>query len=164
MVGACRCPSRRGRAVRRRVTVCQRTGCATGLCDSTRVVQESGGSGQCKGAAQPRGAYDNEHGVPQDYLKAREWYEKAAAQGDAAAQSMLGFLYASGKGVLQDYTKAREWWDKAAAQGEVRAQSMLAFVYAEEKGVPKDHTKAREWSEKAAAQGDHNAKQILKSL
>ena len=60
--------------------------------------------------------YANGQGVPQDYAKAREWYEKAAAAGDAAAMRNLGFLYANGQGVPQDYAKAREWYEKAAAQ------------------------------------------------
>ena len=32
-----------------------------------------------------------------DYVKAREWYEKAAALGDAGAMSNLGNLYRDGK-------------------------------------------------------------------
>ena len=34
--------------------------------------------------------YHNGWGVPQDYGKAREWYEKAAAKGDAVAKTFLG--------------------------------------------------------------------------
>ena len=57
-------------------------------------------------------------GVTQDYAKAREWYEKAAAAGDAVAMSQLGLLYDNGQGVAQDYAKAREWYEKAAAKGD----------------------------------------------
>ena len=32
--------------------------------------------------AQTSAVYDNGRGVPQDYAKAREWYEKAAAAGE----------------------------------------------------------------------------------
>ena len=46
--------------------------------------------------------YANGQGVPQDYGKARQWYEKAAAQGLAAAQGNLGVMYANGHGVPQD--------------------------------------------------------------
>src|SRR5271155_2990514 len=53
--------------------------------------------------------YDNGFGVPQDYAKAREWYEKGAAAGDAVAMRYLGFLYQNAHGVPQDYAKAREW-------------------------------------------------------
>jgi TPR repeat protein len=33
--------------------------------------------------------YHNGQGVPQDYAKAREWYEKAAAKGDASATALV---------------------------------------------------------------------------
>jgi TPR repeat protein len=60
--------------------------------------------------------YDNGRGVPQDYVKARGWYEKAAAQGNPWAQHNLGVLYDNGRGVPQDYVKAYMWLDLAAAQ------------------------------------------------
>jgi len=31
-------------------------------------------------------------GVPQSYVKALQWFRKAAEQGDAAAQALLGFI------------------------------------------------------------------------
>ena len=78
-------------------------------------------------------AYSLGHGVPQDYAKARQWYEKAAAQGytdahvglkmladqgDPEAQFGLGLVYANGLyGVPQDFVKARQWYERAAAQG-----------------------------------------------
>ena len=34
--------------------------------------------------------------MPQDYAKAREWYEKAADKGDAVAMTNLGWLYDNG--------------------------------------------------------------------
>ena len=36
--------------------------------------------------------YSEGRGVPQDYVQARAWYEKAAAQGDAKAQIALQML------------------------------------------------------------------------
>ena len=59
--------------------------------------------------------YDFEKGVPQDYATARQWYEKAAAQGHAGAQNNLGELYEFGHGVTQDYVRAYMWYDVAAA-------------------------------------------------
>ena len=60
--------------------------------------------------------YYKGQGVTQDYSKARAWYEKAAAQGNAIAQYNLGNFYNDGRGVPQDFAKAREWYEKAAAQ------------------------------------------------
>jgi uncharacterized protein len=69
--------------------------------------------------------YDNGHGVAQDYAKAREWYEKAAAKDNAYAMSNLGALFVNGHGVAQDYAKAREWYEKAAAAGDAKATARL---------------------------------------
>ena len=55
----------------------------------------------------------NGQGGPQDYAKALEWYEKAAAAGNADAMVNLGALYANGQGVTQDYAKALDWSSKA---------------------------------------------------
>jgi TPR repeat protein len=71
------------------------------------------------------------NGGPQDYAKARQWYELAAAQGNAAVQFFLGVLYANGKGGPQDYVKARQWYEKAAAQGNADAQYALGYLYAD---------------------------------
>jgi TPR repeat protein len=86
--------------------------------------------------------------VQQDYAKAKQLWEQAAAQGNAQAQYNLGLLYYNGQGVPQDYTKAREWFEKAAAQGLAQAQQSL---------------KAREWYEQAAAQGFPQSQQELKA-
>ena len=63
--------------------------------------------------------------VPQDYAKAHEWYEKAAAKDDAVAMRNLGALYENGWGVQQDYAKASEWYEKAAAGGNEDAKTAL---------------------------------------
>jgi Flp pilus assembly protein TadD len=63
--------------------------------------------------------------VPQDYAKAREWYEKAVAKDNALAMSNLGTLYENGYSVRRDYAKAREWYEKAAAKGEADANMRL---------------------------------------
>jgi TPR repeat protein len=52
--------------------------------------------------------------VLKDYKQAVYWYQKAADQGDAKAQSNLGTMYAFGKGVLKDYKQAVYWYQKAA--------------------------------------------------
>jgi len=42
--------------------------------------------------------YANGQGVPQDYIQARQWWEKAAVQGDVEAAANLGTLYLKGQG------------------------------------------------------------------
>jgi TPR repeat protein len=60
-------------------------------------------------------------GVPQDDRKAFAWYQKAADQGYAIAQSNLGVMYDDGRGVAQDRQKACALWREAAAKGEQNA-------------------------------------------
>ena len=62
--------------------------------------------------------YANGQGVAQDYAKAREWYEKAAAGDNVRAMNNLGLLYDNGQGVAQDYAKAREWYENGRSQGQ----------------------------------------------
>ena len=93
-------------------------------------------------------------GIPHDYVKARQWYEKAAAQGEAEAQFKLGAMYANGRGVRQDYAEARKWYEKAAAQGDAQAQNNLGFMYAHGHGVRQNVQTAKEWFSKSCDNGD----------
>jgi TPR repeat protein len=63
--------------------------------------------------------------VAQDYAKARELYEEAAAQGSTNAMFNLGTFYDYGRGMAQDYAKAREWYQKAADKGDADAKARL---------------------------------------
>jgi TPR repeat protein len=101
--------------------------------------------------------YQNGQGVAQDYAKAREWYEKAAAKGDANAMFSLGGLYESGAGVAQDYAKARGWYEKGADEGGAEAMTNLGVLYEKGYGVTQDRAMAREWFEKAADKGEAEA-------
>ncbi|MDZ7666154.1 MAG: tetratricopeptide repeat protein [Desulfotignum sp.] len=78
---------------------------------------------------------------------------KMAEQGDAAAQSKLGEIYAKGIDVPQDHKKAAYWYKKAAEQGYADAQHNLGFMYAEGQGIPQNFKLAYVWSSLAAAQG-----------
>lgn len=55
--------------------------------------------------------------VPQDYNKARAWFEKAANQGDSFAQFRLAFMYLNGEGAPRDYKQAKDWFCKACDNG-----------------------------------------------
>ena len=61
--------------------------------------------------------FDKGDVVPQDYTKARFWFEKAAEQGYATAQYNLGLMFYNGKGVRQDLQIAKEWFGKACDAG-----------------------------------------------
>ena len=80
----------------------------------------------------------------------KNYYEKAADNGDANAQYYIGKLYYKGKGIEKDYKKAFEYLKKAAEQGHVDAQYYLGKCYYDGKGVEKDYEKAFEYLKKAA--------------
>ena len=90
-------------------------------------------------------------GLPKNAAKAVEWFQKAAAQGDAQAQTLLGDMYGEGDGVPKDIAKAAEWYQKAAAQGYETAQAQLGFMYREGNSVPVDLVLAYAWVNLAAA-------------
>jgi TPR repeat protein len=79
--------------------------------------------------------------------------QRAAEQGDAAAQCRLGDIYSIGYGVPYDVEKAVYWYRKAAEQGSAGAQFRLGCIYEGGQGVPKDLSAAAEWFRKAADQG-----------
>ena len=56
-------------------------------------------------------------GLTRDDTEAAKWYLKAAAQGDANAQNILGGCFYRGQGVAKDYVTAYKWLSLASAQG-----------------------------------------------
>lgn len=89
-------------------------------------------------------------GLPQDYAKAREWYEKAAAKGNPKAMENIAWLYTNGNGVQRDLVKAKDWFEKAADLGLPSAMARVGIHYIDALGVPRDLDKGREWLMKAA--------------
>ncbi len=52
-----------------------------------------------------------------DYATALKEWTPLAEQGNASAQTNLGFMYSNGEGVLQDNIYAHMWWNIAASSG-----------------------------------------------
>ena len=92
-----------------------------------------------------------------DYKAAFSFHKKAAEQGDAIAQTMLGAYYNEGTVVRQDYVEAVRWYKLAAAQGQSGAQNNLGVMYRNGEGVLQDYAEAVRWYKLAAAQGHSNA-------
>lgn len=76
--------------------------------------------------------YEAGKAVDRSFKAAFEWYHKAAAQGYAPAQYMIGRCYEAGKGVETRPVEARDWYQKAAAQGYVPAQQQIVRRQEEE--------------------------------
>jgi TPR repeat protein len=107
--------------------------------------------------------YANEGmGVPVDFVKSREWYEKGAALGDAHSMTGLGIIYQFAQGVKRDYAAARDWYQRAADQKDVPGMRRLGILYdnAEYNNDPNpkpDYDQARTWYQAAADAGDVDA-------
>jgi hypothetical protein len=89
-----------------------------------------------------------------DYPRALKLLRPLADQGNAAAQSNLGFMYATGMGLPQDRAEAAKWYRRAAEQGRANAQYNLGRMYATGQGVDQDSTLALRWFSMAAEQGE----------
>ena len=89
----------------------------------------------------------------QDVPKAAVWFRRAAEQGYAPAQAMLGGMYAMGGGVASDPSQAALWFRRAADQGDAEGEAGLAVCYARGVGVPQDDKQVFFWFKKAADHG-----------
>ena len=86
------------------------------------------GAGYMEGAA-----------IPQDFVKAAEWFEKAAALGLAQANTNLGGLYRAGMGVPRDLHKALEIFKRFEHVDTVSAELVQAVkeeIAEEESAAP----------------------------
>ncbi len=59
--------------------------------------------------------YEKGEGVSQDYAEAVRWYRKAAEQGYARVQVVLGTMYELGRDVPHDHVQAHMWFNLAAS-------------------------------------------------
>ena len=89
-------------------------------------------------------------------------YRKAADQGQADAQYLLGLCCYYGFGVGEDKGQAVKWYRKAAEQGHTNAQYKLGECYYYGDGVRSDRKESKELMKKAAEQGQESAQVFLK--
>ncbi len=89
--------------------------------------------------------------MPKDYVQARQWYEKAAAQGYIIAQYKLGVLYGDGLGVLQDFVQAHKWYSLAGANGDNDAATLCDVLASQMTPAQINQAEklAREWKPKS---------------
>jgi TPR repeat protein len=97
--------------------------------------------------------YAQGDGIPQDYVAALAWYERAAAHGSLAALGNIATLYFYGWGVPQSYEQAAKVLELAVDAGDPDAENKLAALYDDGLGVTQDHAQAFELYRRAAAQG-----------
>lgn len=106
--------------------------------------------------------FEGRKGVEQSYIEALRWFRKAAEQGNAEAQIMLGCCYENGKGVEKDYSETIKWYRMAAKQGNAEAQFKLAVLYSEKDvNGQANHQEEVKWYRLAAKQGHAQAQLLL---
>ncbi len=96
-----------------------------------------------------------------DFASALIEFKPLAEQGDAKAQSSLGYMYAAGQGVAQDFAAAAMWFREAAEQGSRSAQANLGALYGKGQGVPQDYAEAVKWTRMGANRGYAQAQSNL---
>ena len=89
---------------------------------------------------------------------------RAAEQGDAGAQFLLGSRYDHGQGVTEDDEQAVRWYHLAAQQGHASAQYYLGYKFAQGEGVARDTGEAVRWLREAAGQGHAAAQYRLGAM
>ena len=98
--------------------------------------------------------------VGKDEAAAARWFGKAADQGNADAQFILGEMYAAGR-VVKSEPEAVRLFRKAADQSHAAAQYNLGVMYASGRGVTLDSVVAGRWYRRAAEQGNADAQYNL---
>ena len=67
-------------------------------------------------------------GIPQNFLEAQKWYERAAKAGEVQSQNNLGVIYRDGLGIPVDAVVAYKWFSLAASQRNVQAIANLRVL------------------------------------
>lgn len=96
--------------------------------------------------------WEGKEGAPKDDSKAFYWAKKSAEQGDAYAQSWVGYFYENGYGTARDFGEAAYWYRRSADQGNRFSQNNLGECYYYGRGVERSYEKAASWYKKAADQ------------
>ena len=114
-----------------------------------------------RGDANVQYALGLELGRSRLWHESNEWYLRAAQQGHAKAQHMMGVRLVFGQGVDRDLTEATKWFSKAAEQVEPNSLFSIGLRYMLGDVVPQDHVRAARWFRLAAEQGHVEAQRSL---
>lgn len=88
---------------------------------------------------------------PRDFVKARQWFEKSAEQGNPDAACRLAEMLQNGLGGKVDVKRAISLYEQADAGGSVSAAVDLGFMFFQGRKVEKDLAKARLYYERSCA-------------
>jgi TPR repeat protein len=132
------------------------SGCAKES-EKIRQLRLAAEKGDPKAQVQLGLAYDSDSsvfpGISRNTQTAAMWFRRAADQGNADAQCLLGNHYRDGSGVLKDTSEAVKLLRLSADQGNAFGQAFLGSMYANGEGVPKNAAEAFKLFRLAAEQG-----------
>jgi TPR repeat protein len=109
-------------------------------------------------------AYSGGYGVEKDYIKAFNWFQRAALKQYSPAQFNLAQLYLRGWGVTKDLNKSADMFKHASDNGDMRATFALGWMVMHGLGVTQDLNHGLDLIRKAAISGDPEAQSILAVL
>ena len=102
-------------------------------------------------------------GVPQDFKKALDYFELAAAQDFPLAYYNASVIYRDGVGVEKDTAKGFEYLKRAADMGHAGAMIDLALAYIDGTDVPQNYEIALGWYSKAASRNTRMAVKLAQA-
>lgn len=100
-------------------------------------------------------------GIAQDFVQARQFWERASELGDTNSLNNLGHLYEAGHGVIPDLQKAISYYRRAAEGGNLLAQFNMGKTYLRESDSGITYAEAKQWLQMAARQGSEEAATLL---
>jgi TPR repeat protein len=105
--------------------------------------------------------YLNGRGVPRNFTRARDYWQKAAAVGDQDAMCSLGLLLSVGLGGPTDLKRAVSLFEKSASMGSTQAQCYMGLECIWRTEGHQDYPRAVKYFESAAKRQDGNACWLL---
>ena len=98
-----------------------------------------------------------QYGVPVDHRAAFPHFRKAAEEGNAGAQNIVGVMFRDGLGMANNPGEAERWFRNAAEQNDPKAQSNLAHLLGVEEKNDERRREALTWLILAAEQSEATA-------
>jgi len=98
------------------------------------------------------------------YKKSLSELTLLAKNGNAIAQSRLGFIYYWGLGASQDYEESLKWYSLSAKQGYAEAQYALGNIYGLENYGDGDFVYTYMWWNISSSNGNDKAKRGLRMI
>ncbi|MBU6452800.1 MAG: SEL1-like repeat protein [Cyanobacteria bacterium REEB67] len=129
--------------------------------DAGKILTSLANSGDAKAATRLGELYYMRPGLPQDYVKARYWLQKAVDGRNARAMGSLAYLLSSGLGGARDEKKCIALNEKAAELGDDYAQFNMGTRTFWGLGCKKNYYRAFQYFQASEKQGRGDAECFL---